>query len=630
MSGFSEATSLGKYLGVPLVGRAPKRSDYNYLINQVKMKLSTWKAKQLSLAGRITLSKAVIEAIPIYPMMTTSIPKACLHEIQKIQRAFIWGEENGERKYHAVSWDNITKPKAFGGLGIRRLVQMNKACLMKLAWSIRSGEEALWIDVIRGKYSRGNSNFNHVVSKSHDSNLWKNLVNIWNSFNLYEFWTIGNGSKVRAWDDKWLYQDKSIQDFGIMIPESLKHMMVNDLVDTNGGWRFDLLIPWLPSNIISKFHAIMAPSSDSNEDMMAWSGTANGEFSIASAYTLLCRFNDDAWEADWLQIWRLRVPERIRTFIWIIRHDRLLTNYRKSKMHISEPWCNHCVDVVEDTLHVLRDCPLAKSVWCNLLNGKDKDWFFTAALDEWIILNMKKQLGRDNNLSWASVWATSCHFLWLWRNRETHGDSRLRPLQPWKLILKWVMQYFEADVSGIVIANRQKVEITVTWQCPEDGWLSLNTDGASRGHTSAGCGGLLRNSEGQWLGGFSRNLGRCNAYIAELWGVHDGLCLARDKGAKKLKVYVDSSVVVHTLNSTTGGSVVGWRLIQEIRRLLALDWEIKVCHSYREANACADALANMGCDHGPGIRVYEQCPSRLSLLLLADTMGITTPRVIVV
>ncbi|PNX83908.1 hypothetical protein L195_g039958, partial [Trifolium pratense] len=144
------------------------------------------------LSGRVTLSKAVIEAIP------KAIPKACLYEIQKIQRSFIWGEEDGGRKYHAVNWENITKPKVLGGLGIRRLVHMNKACLMKLAWALKSGEEALWIDVIRGKYSRGHPNFDQVVSKMHDSSLWKNLVNIWGSFDLYEFWSLGKGSMVRA------------------------------------------------------------------------------------------------------------------------------------------------------------------------------------------------------------------------------------------------------------------------------------------------------------------------------------------------------------------------------------------------------------------------------------------------
>jgi ribonuclease HI len=120
----------------------------------------------------------------------------------------------------------------------------------------------------------------------------------------------------------------------------------------------------------------------------------------------------------------------------------------------------------------------------------------------------------------------------------------------------------------------------------------------------------------------------CSAYLTELWGVIDGLRLARDRGITKLKVQVDSRVVVQTLNSSNTGSVVGWRLIREIRQLLALDWEIRICHIYREANACADALANMGCDQGLGLRVYEQCPASLSSLLLMDVMGIATPRVI--
>jgi hypothetical protein len=225
-SGFNEASSLGKYLGVPLVGRAPKLSDYNYLINQVKTKLSTWKAKQLSFAGRVTLSKSVIEAIPIYPMMTAAIPKACLNEIQKIQRGFIWGDDNGSRKYHAVSWENVTLPKSHGGLGIRRLVQMNKACLMKLGWAIRSGEEALWIEVLQGNYGRGTSNLAYAEAKVQDSSLWKSLTNTWNLFNLYEFWTIGKGDTVKAWTDKWLFLEKSIQDIGIQVPDDMQNMMV--------------------------------------------------------------------------------------------------------------------------------------------------------------------------------------------------------------------------------------------------------------------------------------------------------------------------------------------------------------------------------------------------------------------
>lgn len=45
----------------------------------------------------------------------------------------------------------------------------------------------------------------------------------------------------------------------------------------------------------------------------------------------------------------------------------------------------------------------------------------------------------------------------------------------------------------------------------------------SRMRVAAGCGGLPRDHEGKWLGGLSRNLGSCHAFMAELRGVMDGL-----------------------------------------------------------------------------------------------------------
>jgi hypothetical protein len=92
LSGLKETQQLGKYLGVPALGRAPKVHDFQYLVEHVKARLTRWKAKQLSLAGRCTLARSVIQPIPVYPMMTTPIPKSCLKEIEKAQRAFVWGD----------------------------------------------------------------------------------------------------------------------------------------------------------------------------------------------------------------------------------------------------------------------------------------------------------------------------------------------------------------------------------------------------------------------------------------------------------------------------------------------------------------------------------------------------------
>lgn len=71
------------------------------------------------------------------------MPKSCLKEIQKNQRNFILGEWDDKRHIHDVNWNAITKPKNEGGLGLRKLSEMNKACLAKLSWKMSKGGEQL-------------------------------------------------------------------------------------------------------------------------------------------------------------------------------------------------------------------------------------------------------------------------------------------------------------------------------------------------------------------------------------------------------------------------------------------------------------------------------------------------------
>ncbi|XP_058741622.1 uncharacterized protein LOC131614008 [Vicia villosa] len=87
---------------IPLKGKILKKGNFNYIIEQVSMKLSGWKARHLSFAGRMALAKSVMEAIPIYSMMTNLLLKACIKDIQKLQRNFIWGDTEDSKNYHAL------------------------------------------------------------------------------------------------------------------------------------------------------------------------------------------------------------------------------------------------------------------------------------------------------------------------------------------------------------------------------------------------------------------------------------------------------------------------------------------------------------------------------------------------
>lgn len=157
----------------------------------------------------------------------------------------------------------------------------------------------------------------------------------------------------------------------------------------------------------------------------------------------------------------------------------------------------------------------------------------------------------------------------------------------------------------------------------------LHTDGASKGATnSAGCGGAVRDAAGRWLTGFSKQIGTATAFEAELWGVWEGLQLARSLGFAQVELRLDSETVLQSIKGGKLGSVRGLQLVRRIRSLMEDDWQVRVIHVYREANKVADCLAGSGCSQDAGLVVYTHPPSSLVQLLHDDVMGVSTPKLV--
>lgn len=158
-------------------------------MQQVSSKVVTWKTNILSFAGQVTLVKSIIEAIPIYPMMTDVILKACIEEIHQMQRNFIWGDTVNKKRIHAIKWDTLQRPKKLGGLGLRNLEVMNKACLMKLNWNFPNNSKDLWCKVLKGLYGEVTM-LNVPCSRSNDSSLWKALCRVTKPMLSIGFWSV--------------------------------------------------------------------------------------------------------------------------------------------------------------------------------------------------------------------------------------------------------------------------------------------------------------------------------------------------------------------------------------------------------------------------------------------------------
>lgn len=103
ISKFRCTTSFGRYLGVPLNGKKLRKYEFQYLVDQVAVKLNGWKRNNLALASRTTVAKSVIEAIPLYILMIAKIPKNCNNVLNGMQRKFVWGDTDETRKIRVVA-----------------------------------------------------------------------------------------------------------------------------------------------------------------------------------------------------------------------------------------------------------------------------------------------------------------------------------------------------------------------------------------------------------------------------------------------------------------------------------------------------------------------------------------------
>lgn len=145
------------------------------------------------------------------------------------------------------------------------------------------------------------------------------------------------------------------------------------LINPASGWWNTYLIDrhFYPpdAKLIKSLPLCSIPQSD----MLIWPKEKIGIYTVKLGYKLLCEWQNeelnqpqisDTERSFWSSIWKIKVPGKIKHFIWKVCSNSLPTkeNLMKRKI-LQDSMCQRCSNGSEDVVHSLWSCDGLKEVW---------------------------------------------------------------------------------------------------------------------------------------------------------------------------------------------------------------------------------------------------------------------------
>ncbi|KAK9930542.1 hypothetical protein M0R45_027578 [Rubus argutus] len=623
------------YLGVPIFSGRPKRLHFQGLADKVKSRFPQWRGSSLSMAGRVTLVKSVINSMLSHSFFVYAWPQTVLVDLRRWVRNFIWSGNVLTGGFSTVAWANCCTPIDEGGLGLKNFPILNQSFLLKKFWDLLTST-TLAANFFCHRFL---NKFGQPCNYYKRSSIWPGLRPLFVDIKNGSQWIVGSGSKIDFWHHNWLGSTiTDLLNISPSVAKSLQTKLSSFII--NGNWVCPIDLQALCAPIWNDVVRTTLPCKVGLDDRLIWKSAKDGNLTVALAYDLKhTRLPRVPWARF---VWHPSFRPRNSIILWKYLHRRLLTNdvLQRRGFQLSSV-CSLSHHGVETSHHLFFNCSFAAAIWWNLLNMFQVNSLFT---DLYSFFSYPIGHGFCSQLSviWWGMIGAGFYAIWHARNALRFQNSILSAsallhsirlqLQEINLLSKGTMKNSVDDLCILrrigILGRPSKAPkiIEVIWQSPSVFQVKINTDGAARGSPGlAGFGGIFRDHLGRVLGCFAGSLGTAYALEAELHAVVHAIHLASLKGWTSLWIESDSTLVIHFLSSIN--NKVPWRYSTiwfNCRALLA-SMSVKISHVYREGNQVADCLANFGVDQ-VGTLWWDSCPPCALSAYCHDLVGLPNYR----
>ncbi|GKC55447.1 RNA-directed DNA polymerase, eukaryota, reverse transcriptase zinc-binding domain protein [Tanacetum coccineum] len=451
------------YLGVPVgcsnLGRV---DNWKCIVQKFTAKMSQWKARLLSVGGRVSLIKSVVCNLPTYYLSLYKMPTCVQKKLEYMRNKFFVGGDLGDKKVTWVKWNVCLASKALGGLGVSDENVIDMATVLgcgvaKLPMTYLGGDlgdkKVTWVkwNVCLASKALGGLSIESIYALNmsilfkciwrfccNPNDLWARLqskgVNLLASCKR----SLGDGMNISFWDETWCGDSP----LNVLFPrvyalEGDKKCKVAHRINVS-NWNMVLRRAprgGVESSQLEDLKALIQNILISdNKDGWKWSLDSNG-FSVASArkyideHILPCGLSCTRWNKG--------VPIKVNVFLWRLNLDKLpsLVNMDRKGMDIDSLLCPVCGDHVESVDHLFFSCGMARELWRLLARWCDLDITSVANIAEWFLWVDACKVTKTARYILEGIAATLMWSIWNFHNALIFSDCKPKKATLWDSIV---------------------------------------------------------------------------------------------------------------------------------------------------------------------------------------------------
>jgi len=375
--------------------------------------------------------------------------------------------------------------------------------------------------------------------------LWSVKAVVENAFQ----WSIGSGTNISVWNPSWIRGNHSIPR-----PADMNLAMASLKVS-------DLFVPhmkqWHTENIFILFHNSSAYQicrtplyASVQQNTPVWKLEKNGIYSVRSAYRSIMEnsltVQQHRIDGSWNQLWRIKIPPRIKNFLWRVTRGCLPTRLRLHTRGVVCPLQCPFSSEDEGSAHALFTCHKSAQCWQQMgLWNEVSNVVSNVGNISTTIFEILQQLQSTQH----PIFSTLMWSIWKNRNNKVWNDSsdtcQVICDRATTLLLSW-RNAQEIKQQG---CTRSTPNHVASWTKPSLGRYKCNVDASfSETLDIVGIGMFIRDAEGAFV------LARTEWFspttdvdIGEAIGLLKAMEWVRDLHLWNMDFEVDSKTVVNNI-----------------------------------------------------------------------------------